>query len=88
VDLYGAGASTCGRFCVWVLAGEKAVIVTYLWAALAFVHLLGAWMMYSLCEEYFGLVAVAKHKVSFSVTCFLCWEFVAVYIIFTEPTKK
>ena len=73
----------------WQQSGNKMTEI-YLWAALALVHLAGAWLMYALAEQEYGFHFVNNRKGLWFFTCFFLWEGVVLYTIFTltEPKEK
>lgn len=56
---------------------------TYLWAALALMHLLGAWVTYAAIEHYEKIPEHLTHW-GYAALAFLCWEFVAIWTIFEK----
>ncbi len=60
----------------------------YLWAALALMHLLGAWLSYAIFEDWIDR-QYRKHTPAFDFAlCFLIWELIALWVIFEKTTPK
>ena len=63
---------------------------TYLWAALALMHTLGAYMTLAMWEAHQYRTWKRRQPILDAVICFLIWELVALWVIFekTEPKPK
>lgn len=72
-------------------AKGKAMTQLEIWliGALVLVHLLGAWLMYAMAEEGYGYHIVNDRKALWGTTCFLLWEGIVLWTVFTmKETRK
>ncbi len=60
---------------------------TYLWAALVLMHVLGAYVTYSLFAMWLVKTLKPHSPIDF-ILCLLGWELVALWVIFEKTTPK